>query len=171
VPGDKALVAVRQNQGNRSGVFLISLPSGKEDPLITGAKSGRMPRALDVRTSPDGKWVAFEDRNEQQVHVHAIDGTTSLQVSDQGGTTPMWGKDSQQLFYLAPGGMTVVQLQTAPTLSVRSRSRVSTTSSFNTVVDVAADGTTFLVLDPISQGPRVFVVFGWAADVRRQLAK
>jgi hypothetical protein len=36
---------------------------------------------------------------------------------------------------------------------------------------VAADGKTLLVLEPTSHGPRAFVVFGWAADVRRQLRK
>jgi hypothetical protein len=115
--------------------------------------------------------VAYTDANEREVYVREVDGTRTLQVSDQGGSRPMWSRDSQRLFYQAPGGLTAAHLQTAPQLAVRSRPLILPPSFAGSVYDVSADGKSFLALETIRQGPAALVAFGWADDVRRQLRK
>ncbi len=170
LPDNESVLVVRSNQADLSGMFRVSISTATEQTVFKAA-SARLPRPVEPRVSRDGKWVAYEDRNEQQVHVHSVESGVTLQVSDQGGTQPMWGKDSSQLFYRAPAGLTVVDLQTTPVLAVRSRHRVSDTAPLMTVKDVDADGKTFLLFEPATGGPRAMVVVGWAAEVQRQLRK
>jgi eukaryotic-like serine/threonine-protein kinase len=170
VPGAESVVAVRLNQGDLSGLSVVSIADGTERPLVTQASSGRRPRPYEARVSPDGQWVAFTDRNEEEVHVHAIDGRSgAIQISAEGGSRPVWGPDSRQLFYQTTKGLMMARLETTPSLRVERTPVVSDTPG--TVHDVSRKGGAFLIVEPVNQGPGVQVVFGWAADVRRQLRK
>jgi Tol biopolymer transport system component len=171
LPDGESVLAVRINQGSLSGMVRVVVDTGREVSVLADTHSGRRPRPNQVRVSPDGRWVAYTDANEREVYVREVDGTRTLQVSDQGGSRPMWSRDSQRLFYQAPGGLTAAHLQTAPQLAVRSRPLILPPSFAGSVYDVSADGKSFLALETIRQGPAALVAFGWADDVRRQLRK
>jgi serine/threonine protein kinase len=168
VHGGRSVVAVRLNQGDLSGLSLVSIATGAETPLVAQASSGQRPRPYDARVSPDGKWVAFTDRNEEEVHAHALDGSGgAVQVSAQGGSRPLWGHENQ-LFYRTSDGLVMARLQTRPSLRVL---RAPVTAALPGIVhDVSGDGA-FLIVESTELGPGVQVVFNWAADVRRQLRK
>jgi serine/threonine-protein kinase len=170
VPGGQSVLAVRANQGNLSGLWRVLVSTGAEQPIVPAATSGQRPRPIDARVSPNGKWVAFTDRNEQEVHVMAIDGHGAVQVSSKGGSRPVWGPRSDRVFYETSEGLTVAELQTSPSLAVGPRA-VVTPAITGIVHDVAANDGTLLVVEPTNNGPGVLVAFGWAADVRRQLRK
>ncbi|HUF48221.1 MAG TPA: protein kinase, partial [Vicinamibacterales bacterium] len=170
VPKGQSVVAVRMNQGPLSGLSLVSMNGGAETPILGEATSGRRPRPVDARVSPDGQWVAYTDRNEQEVHVRALNGTGSIQISVEGGTQPIWGPDSRQVFYRIGGDLMMARFQTALSPKV-TRSRVGEAAFAGAVQDVAPNGTAFLVVERVGQGPVVFVAFDWAGDVRRQLRK
>ena len=126
-------------------------------------------RGLDPRASPDGKFVAIHDRNDNQVHVRAVDGSGGLQVSDTGGSLPVWGHDSRRLFYQTPTGTIVAELQTTPSLAVIRRHVVPGIPAGGVLHDVSNDGKTLLILEPVDRAPKVQVTVNWASDVRRQL--
>ena len=128
-----------------------------------------MLRGLDPRASPDGRWIALHDRNDNQVHVRAIEGGAGVQVSDAGGSLPVWGPDSRTLYYRTGTGTVRAQLQLGPTLSIADRQPVSRVSAAGVLHDVSADGQTLLMLVPVDPAPKVQVTVNWAADVRRQL--
>ena len=128
-----------------------------------------MLRGLDPRASPDGRFVALHDRNDNQVHVRSIEGGAGLQVSDTGGSLPVWGHDSRSLYYRTAAGTVRAELRTNPALAVVSRQLVPGLPTAGTLHDVLADGKTFLILVPVDPAPRVMVTVNWAVDVRRQL--
>ena len=128
-----------------------------------------MLRGLDPRASPDGRWVALHDRNDNQVHVRALEGGAGLQVSDTGGSLPVWGHDSRRLYYRTSAGTMMAELQTIPALAVSRRQLVPGLPAIGVVHDGSADGKTFLTLVPVDPAPKVLVTVNWAADLRRQL--
>jgi Tol biopolymer transport system component len=58
--------------------------------------------------SPDGRWVAYvsnESGSRPEVYVRSFQGVAGKwQVSTGGGTQVRWGRDGQELFFLAPDG-------------------------------------------------------------------
>jgi len=58
--------------------------------------------------SPDGRWIAFnaDESGGWEVYVARFpDFSGKRQVSNRGGTQPLWRGDSRELFYLSPQGM------------------------------------------------------------------
>ena len=58
--------------------------------------------------SPDGRWIAYESDESGQFEIYVrpfpkID-TGRWQISTAGGTRPVWAKNGQELFYMAPLG-------------------------------------------------------------------
>ena len=58
--------------------------------------------------SPDGRWLAYEsnDSGQFQISVRPFPDVNKghWQVSTGGGTQPLWARNGQELFYLAPNG-------------------------------------------------------------------
>jgi Tol biopolymer transport system component len=58
--------------------------------------------------SPDGRWLAYEanDSGPFEIYVRPFPAVTTghWQVSTAGGTRPLWSRNGQELFYLAPDG-------------------------------------------------------------------
>jgi Tol biopolymer transport system component/predicted Ser/Thr protein kinase len=164
---------IRVGQGNVDREELVRVPLAGEPkavPIFTSRSSGSVLRGLDPRASPDGRFVALHDRNDNQVHVRSVEGGAGLQVSDAGGNLPVWGHDSRSLYYRTAAGTVRAELQTSPVLTVVSRRLVPALPAAGTLHDISADGKTFLILVPIDPAPKVLVTVNWAADVRRQLS-
>ena len=58
--------------------------------------------------SPDGRWLAYEanDSGRYEIYVRPYPNVNDghWPVSTGGGTRPLWARNSQELFYLAPDG-------------------------------------------------------------------
>ena len=56
--------------------------------------------------SPDGRWLAYESNESGQFEVFVRPfpdvNKGRWQVSTGGGTQPLWARNGQELFYLAP---------------------------------------------------------------------
>lgn len=79
------LMTVDVNSGTTQDVFLLNNSSLKA-PIPT--------------ISPDGKWVAYRDRNMKSVYIKSMDGNTVRLLLDQPGNALsgiVWGKDSNLL--------------------------------------------------------------------------
>jgi len=71
---------------------------GKEEPL------GFVARAYSqLKLSPDGRWMAYQsdETGEDNVFVRPFPNVDDgkWQVSDDGGTSPIWARDGSELFY------------------------------------------------------------------------
>ena len=73
--------------------------------------------------SPDGSWLAYvsEESGQEEVYLQRYpDGGNKIQVSDRGGFTPVWGRDSSSLFYQTYAGIMEVRVTTDPELKIGS---------------------------------------------------
>jgi hypothetical protein len=151
--------------------ILLRLPLGtaaSADTIVPPYGTTTM-RPDGPRVSPDGKWVAFSHRNEYQVYVRSLVDGGTFQVSDEGGSDPVWGHDASRLYYHTGDGVVETTLRTSPTLDVLRRRRLDALPSGANVQDVSSDGLALLMQLPIRQGAEVRVAVNWDTEVRRAL--
>ena len=97
---------VFSESASRTATDVMMLTLGKDrrvQPLIQGPLVER-----NGEISPDGRWLAYEsnDSGQLQVFVRPFPDINKgkIQVSTAGGVQPLWARNGQELFYLAPGG-------------------------------------------------------------------
>lgn len=78
-----------------------------------------------------------------------------------------WGPDSRRLYYASADGLTVIELQTSPTLAVVRRRTIRRFLP-NADYDLSPDGKTFVVVTPVRASADVFVAVNWADEARRE---
>jgi Tol biopolymer transport system component len=57
--------------------------------------------------SPDDQWVAYESDDSRRPEIYVLPSSGQGQrvpISHSGGTAPRWGRDSREIFYVAPNG-------------------------------------------------------------------
>jgi len=93
-PGSGRDIALISNGGRGPIVPLISTPFDTHYPVV----------------SPNGKWLAFvsDQSGTADVYVRSLSGDGDVvQVSQNGGTEPLWGPDGTELFYRSGSGASV----------------------------------------------------------------
>ncbi len=132
-----------------------------------------------VTVSPDGQWLAFvsDQSGNAEVYLRRLDDASDqIQVSQSGGTEPVWSPKGGELFYRGSvdGGSMLMSatVQTSPVPAVTSREPLFSAETFVTSVlhpnyDVAPDGGHFIMIRE-SPGARVMVIQNLAALVRRR---
>jgi Tol biopolymer transport system component len=137
--------------------------------------------------SPDGRWVAYcsNESGSAQVYVQAFPGPgPKIQLSNGGGTDPVWKRTGGELYFRQADKMMVVAVSTAGTFTA-GRPRMlwgghyshgmstscgppgATSSNY----DVTADGQRFLMIKDeapdTAVSKEIVVVLGWADEVSR----
>ncbi len=168
-------------------------------PKITVLPMGgdRKPRPLDdskyaqgaPKFSPDGRWLAYcsIESGKPQVCVQAFPGPgAKIQVSNDGGTGPVWKRSGGELFYRNGDGMMVVAVSTDPAFTAgRPRelwkghySHGMSTSCgapglTSSNYDVTDDGKRFVMVKDEDQdsatSKQIVVVLNWADELNRLL--
>ncbi len=67
--------------------------------------------------SPDGRWIAYSsaESGQPEIYVQAFPGPgPKLQVSNEGGTDPVWRRDGGELYYRSDNKMMAVSVTTSP---------------------------------------------------------
>src|SRR5207245_992659 len=135
--------------------------------------------------SPDGRWLAYGDApaGSYEVYVRAFpDKGTQVQISNAGGTMPLWSRNGRELFYRTEDQrIMVVNYLVRGESFVADKPRVwfgkqlaNTGLAIN--FDLAPDGKRFVVLMPAeSPEPResqshVMIVTNFFDEVRRRVA-
>ena len=119
---DERWLVVRTAPGGKTprDIFAVDLKGDRAlRPLATGPTSEIMPRL-----SPDGRWLAYQSdqggRAEIYVRPFLGDGAR-VQVSNEGGSEPLWDASGRTLYYRAPGASR--RLHCHPVLRSAPRSR------------------------------------------------
>jgi serine/threonine-protein kinase len=139
-------------------------------PLVTSPNTESLPRL-----SADGKWLAYQSNESGrfEIYVRPFPGNGArVQVSDVGGTEPIWGRDGRSLYYRGPLGEVVhVDVTTGASFSIGTRKTVLTgeylTDSSHPNWDVAPDGR-FLLLKRAGAESQTIVVHNWARELREK---
>jgi len=154
-----------------AGVSLLRVwtdGTGKLDTLMSEGRNRIA--AFMPRVSPDGRLVAFQERLAGDVYVLPLAaGGGALQVSESpaGYQRPvLWGPDSRHLFYGAANGLNTITLDLAPSLRVAGRN-IKSGFPVGPNYDLAPDGKTFVMVNPLNRVGGIQVVVNWTAQARR----
>jgi serine/threonine-protein kinase len=145
-------------QGRGDIVFMDAAPPS---PRVTVASTPHNER--DGRLSPDGAWLAYvsDESGRDEVYVREVSGIRRLQVSDGGGTEPVWRRDGRALFYRSPAAVMEVDWPITERVQPRSlfKDTFARTGRRETNYDVSADGSRLLMVEvlPKDQPPLMLV--------------
>jgi serine/threonine-protein kinase len=141
--------------------------------------------------SPDGRWLAYcsNESGRPQVYVQAYPGPgAKIQISNDGGTDPVWKRSGGELYYRNGDSMMAVAVSTAPTFQAGRPQELwkghyshgmstscgppgATSSNY----DITADGKRFLMVKDDDQdratSKQIVVVLGWTDELRRMATK
>ncbi len=138
------------------------------------------------RFSPDGKWVAYcsNESGRNEVFVQPWPGPgPKIQISSDGGTDPIWSRDSNELFYRNGDKMMAVSVVTQPAFKASkpqllwegrySHGMSSSCGPPGTTegsYDVTRDGRRFLMIKDLDEdvaSSRIVVVLNFAEEMKR----
>lgn len=143
----------------------LSPGSGRDIALISNGGRGPIVPLISTQfqthypvVSPDGKWLAFvsDQSGTDEVYVRSLSGDGDVvQVSQNGGTEPVWGPDGRELLYRTGSGanvdLTSVSVSTSSAFEVVSRRRMFplpdiVAANPHANYDISPDGKTFVMV-------------------------
>ena len=172
-PDGKRIVARIPHLGSGMDLMLAAVGDTLQStPFVNTRFNEYMPTV-----SRDGKWVAFisNEAGPLDVYVRALDGSSvRVPVSTGGGMEPRWAPDGRRLYYRANRKLVAATVATTPAFSVTRQDTlfadVFATDPFHTNYDVAPDGRSFIMLQPVDNSQQAVVVLNFANEVRRKMA-
>jgi len=168
-------------------------PDTGDDAWVLPLEGDQMPQRVaqtrfgegSMKFSPDGRWVAYssDESGQPEIYVQAFPGPgLKLQVSNEGGTDPIWRRSGGELYYRAGDKMMVVSVATSPRFQASAPRQLwegayseGTASSCgmpgvsSSNYDVTADGQRFLMVrdeDQTAFSTRIIVVLNWMSHVK-----
>jgi len=140
-------------------------------------------RERNAEVSPDGRWLAYEadDSGRYDIYVRPYPDVSSghwhVSVDGNGGTRPLWSRNSVELFYLSlTGDLMRVGVApgktweaTAPTRLFEGRRYGATASQRGRTYDIRGDGKSFLMIKPLKTAApaSLVVVQNWREELKR----
>ena len=156
----------RVPRGGSRPVKIVGTPAEEAAPMV----------------SSDGRWVAYQsnETGRVEVYVRGIDGAGGrVQVSNQGGSEPLWDRKSNILYYVEFDGdrlrLIAAALRTSPTLGVLARTvafsdwrleRAENHANY----DIHPDGSRFVIPETTQRGS-LAAVFDWSKSVASSTAR
>jgi serine/threonine-protein kinase len=153
--------------GQESNLITMSLDgSGKTDTLAASQYNEGWPAI-----SPDGRWLAYvsDESGRNEVYVRTFPGFTSkVQVSQDGGSEPVWARNGRELFYrsgsAAEPWLVAAAVETGGEFRVSGRSRLFNVASYEFATphanyDVFPDGRSFVMVRQGRPGQSAEIVY------------
>jgi len=175
VSPDMKWIVFRTAPGAKNSRDILAVPftgDRKVTEVVTGPETESLPRL-----SPDGKWLAYQSNESGRFEIYVRPFPASgarIQVSDNGGSEPIWGRTGRSLYYRGPIGEVVeVGVTTGSAFSIGARKVVLSgdylTDSSHPNYDVAPDGR-FLMLKRAGAESQTIVVHNWGRELREKTA-
>ncbi len=165
--------------------------------MVTSLDGSMQPQPLDdtryaqgsPKFSPDGRWLAYctNESGRPQVYVKGFPTGAKIQISNDGGSDPVWRRDGRELFYRDGDRMMAVPLSASDMFNagrpeelwrgpyshgMSSSCGAPGLSSSN--YDVTPDGQRFLMIqdDAVAKtsSDKLVLVLGFAQELARQRA-
>jgi Tol biopolymer transport system component len=176
-PDGRALTVTRTVSATLNDVWLVPI-----DPAADKARNllqGRF-NEMSARVSPNGRWLAYtsNESGEDQVYVQPFpDLGAKWQVSNRGGSQPVWAPDGGRLFYRGEGALMAVDVLSSPGAFSAGVPRREAEDSFHrkggthTGWDVGRDGRMILVRSGADGGrpTQIQIVEHWLPDLSRRV--
>ena len=131
--------------------------------------------------SPDGRWMAYEsdESGQFEVYVRPFPDVNAgrWQVSNDGGTWPLWAPDGRELFYVGPQAMMSVAVETEPTFALGTRESLFDMALYRRLINrrvaISPDSQQFLLLkeggesEDTAAPPSIVVVQNWFEELKQ----
>jgi serine/threonine-protein kinase len=130
--------------------------------------------------SPDDRWLAYvsDESGREEIYVRPFPGRGGAKlISTEGGTEPMWSRDSKEIFYRNGEKMMAVAISTEPELAPAKptllfEGRYETGQFYpgfrSTNYDVTADGRFVMIRsEESSESTQINVVLNWFEELKR----
>ena len=177
---EKALVAFENTMAPtyQANIGMISMEGDHARKPLLNAKHNEM----EPQISPDGQWMAYQsnESGKDEVYVRPFPDVSrgQWQVSTNGGDSPLWSPDGQELFYRSGESFIAVDIETEPVFK-RGKSQVLFNGRYSSSIDFFAyvywdihpDGKRFLMLKASAAvSPRkINIVLNWLEELRQRV--
>lgn len=185
-PDGRTIAYTATTSEGGSHIMVASLDDHKSHPFAEIKAPAGSPKF-----SPDGRWLAYSsgESGKPQVYVQAFPGPgAKIQVSNDGGTDPVWKRTGGELYFRNGDKMMAVSVSTAPTFTAARPEMLwegdyshgmsascgpagATSSNY----DVTADGRRFVMVKDdapdTAYSKQIVVVLGWADELNRVSGK
>jgi dipeptidyl aminopeptidase/acylaminoacyl peptidase len=164
----------------RGGMSLFAL-DGSQKPIPIGTRKGSSRQG---KISPDGKFIAFtsNESGRNEIYVQAMPPVTVYKkVSINGGSSPRWSHDGEELFFVSRDAeMMAVDTTLDPVNSpgvphrlfqLKREVPIDLQDSPYSPYDVRPDGQQFLIFmrtERRAQDAPITVVLNWWAELRQE---
>ena len=126
-----------------------------------------------MRVSPDGRWMAYASNQSGTWQVYAQPtrdpGGSRVQISADGGDTPVWTRDGRRIFYTSGQKILVASLATGASLTVTDRKELFehdvTLLPGHAGFDVMPDGQHLIFVKPVNGEAPATVVLNWRTEL------
>jgi Tol biopolymer transport system component len=169
-PDGASLTYDARNRRASADVALISVDGGGEAKLLASTPGDDAYGQI----SPDGRWLVWSSDESGRYEVYVAPfpaGGSRVRVSREGGIQPRWNPGGGELFFKTPDNvLTAVPIETGTgTVSVGTPMPLFPIVEFyGWTYDVTADGTRFLVREPLAEGDAspITLLTDWASLAR-----
>ena len=165
---------IEDRNGPRN-LSLVPFPAGGEPQPLLHSQFNE----TNGEIAPDGRWLAYQSDQSGQYEIYVRpfpnieDGLS--QVSTDGGSTPLWAPNGRELFYVSPGQLLAVPVQSGDDIALGNPEIVITgpywRSSNYRDYDISLDGERFLVLKESGSdettSTEIILVQNWFEELKR----
>jgi len=144
---------------------LWSLADGTKAPYVA---TGRL--LNHARISPDGQWVAYESNESgpSRVYIQSFPAPgTKYEVSDSGGSQPIWNGSGSELFLVLQGKLTAVAIGRSGKILQIGATRQLFPFPPDSTYDVAPKTGRFLLSVPANRPEPATMVLNWKPPARK----
>lgn len=176
-PDGETLAFVEVHEEMNRDIYLLNIPNGQVTPFLHSRFLEAFPTF-----SPDGKWIAYvtNESGRKEVYVQPFpESGVRWQISNEGGSLPIWAPDGRQMYYRSIGSgneVWVVDIQTDSGFSASKPRFLMEMEGYTTGAnvgcwDISPDGRRFLAvkidqskLQPITD---MILVQNWFEQVKQ----
>jgi Tol biopolymer transport system component len=183
-PDNKFLVLRVVDPNTLGDEVVYSFEDHKVRPLLNGATN-----ELYAQISPNGKWIAYASNESGRAEIYVRpfpSGEGQYQLSYNGGVSPRWRIDDQELFFLAGGKMVAMKVSTSGSTFSHGPAQELFEAGFTNFSHsggsflswaVSPDGQRFLLPRPAHSADQtgadnaatspITVIFNWSATIKK----
>ena len=175
-PDGETLALLQGHPDSGWDILLLQMRDRKVTPFLTSQFNELYPEF-----SPDGRWMAYvsDGSGRPEVYVQPDPGPGGKwQISNNGGTEPVWSRNGKQLFYRRPNEVWVVDVQAGSIFSASRPRFLFEQPGYEASGpirgwDISPDGRRFLMVKLEERKPQpvteMILVQNWFEELKRLL--